>query len=187
LQLIVRDYQPIPAALEPDSIQKLGGLASSAAKTPFWLRSNQYGTIPLTSPAGLMRMGGHVRFGDWSTDKKIHTQVAAEVVANLGATSRLLLPVAHIAFRYRKLELYAGRRREVFGLVDTLLSLGSYAWSGNALPLPKIQFGTNGFFNLPFTKGTIAINALYAHGWFANTDSIQGSYLHQKAVLSACG
>jgi hypothetical protein len=163
---------------------EVGGLGSSATQTPFWFRSRQYGIIPLSSPAGILRAGLTKQFGDYQKPRKAHLKIGIEGVANVGSSSRLILPVAYASVLLGKFELYGGRRREIFGLVDTLLTSGSYAWSGNALPIYKIQLATRGYVPLGFTKGVIAINALYAHGWFSNTDSIQGSFLHQKAVFA---
>ncbi len=162
---------------------EVGGFGSSATQTPFWFRSRQYGAIPLKGPAGIMRVGLMRQFGDYQNPRKIHAKVAVEGVANVGSSSQLILPVAYASLQSRHFEVYAGRRREVFGLVDTLLSSGSYAWSGNALPVYKIQFGTRGYVPLGFTKGVVALNGMYAHGWFSNTDSIQHSFLHQKALF----
>ncbi|GAB3024443.1 capsule assembly Wzi family protein [Spirosoma pulveris] len=161
-------------------IVETGGFASSSPKTPFWFRSRQYGTVPLTGPAGIVRVGVTRQFGD---SQRIHSKVAIEGVANVSTQSRLILPVAHVSLLSRNFELYLGRKREVFGLVDTLLSMGSYAWSGNALPIYKLQLGTRGYVPLGFTKGVVALNGMYAHGWFSNTDSIQNSFLHQKALF----
>lgn len=163
---------------------EVGGFGASATQTPFWFRSRQYGTIPLNGPAGLVRAGFAQQFGDLKDPHNVHVKVAVEGVFSGGATSRVILPVAYASLLFKNFELYAGRRREIFGLVDTLLSSGSYAWSGNALPLYKIQLGTRGFVPIGFTKGVLAINALFAHGWFSNTDSVQHSFLHQKALFA---
>ncbi|GAB3747479.1 capsule assembly Wzi family protein [Spirosoma pomorum] len=163
---------------------EISGLGSSVTQTPFWFRSRQYGIIPLTSPAGIVQTGITRQFGDYRNPQKAHVKVGFESVANFGSNSRLILPVAYASLLLGKFELYAGRRREVFGLVDTLLTSGSYAWSGNALPIYKIQLGTRGYVPIGFTKGVIAINGLYAHGWFNNTDSIKNSFLHQKALFA---
>ena len=162
---------------------EVGGFGSSATQTPFWFRSRQYGAIPLQGPAGSMRVGFMRQFGDYQNSRKLHAKVAVEGVANVGSSSQLVLPVAYGSLFSKNFELYAGRRREVFGLVDTLLSSGSYAWSGNALPTYKIQFGTRGYVPLRFTKGVVALNGMYAHGWFGNTDSVKNSFLHQKALF----
>lgn len=174
---------PDTVTAQQSIMAEVGGFGSSATQTPFWFRSRQYGTVPLNGPAGILRVGVTRQFGDLENTRKIHAKVSVEGVANVGSSSQLILPVAYVSLFTKNFELYAGRRREVFGLVDTLLSSGSYAWSGNALPLYKLQFGTRGYVPLGFTKGVVALNGMYAHGWFSNTDSIQNSFLHQKALF----
>ena len=162
-----------------------GGLAATSAQTPFWLRANQFGTVPLQNPFVFIKTGGQTKLG--KNPRKPQLYLQGELFANLGKTSQLILPAAAATFRYRRFEAYVGRRKEFFGLGDTLLTSGSYAWSGNALPLPKIQVGTRGFVPLGFTKGLFAIHAMMAHGWFINADSVKNSYLHQKAVFVRLG
>lgn len=166
---------------------EVSAMASSARRTPFWLRANQFGTVPLIAPAGIVRLGSTGVFRRDSTRKSWLFGYGVEVVGNGGPNNKVLLPAAYAKIGYGSMELVIGRRKEVMGLVDTTLSSGSYSWSGNAMPITKIQIGTNGFAPLHFTKDLIAINAFFAHGWFPNTDSIQNSYLHQKAVYGRIG
>lgn len=162
-----------------------GGVAATSQRTPFWLRANQFGTVPLENPFVFVKAGGQTLISKNLRKAQLHLQT--EIVANAGRTSLVVLPVAAATFRYRRFEAYVGRRKEFFGLGDTLLTSGSYAWSGNALPLPKIQAGTRGFVPLGFTKGLFAFQATFSHGWFGNQDSVQGSYLHQKTVFVRLG
>ena len=60
------------------------------------------------------------------------------------------------------------------------------AWSGNALPFPKVQLHTPGFVPIKFTKNLLAFRAGYAHGWLINA-YIQDSYLHQKYLYGRLG
>ncbi|MGV3558418.1 capsule assembly Wzi family protein [Larkinella arboricola] len=166
---------------------EVGAMASSSRRTPFWLRANQFGAIPNISPAGILRLGSSGRFSKDSTGKKWSANYSIELVGNAGPNNRLLLPEANISVNRGYFELLIGRRKEVLGLVDTTLSSGSYSWSGNALPIPKIQIGTRGFAPLHFTNDVLAINAFFAHGWFTSTDSMKNSYLHQKAVYARIG
>ncbi|WP_138995013.1 capsule assembly Wzi family protein [Larkinella sp. C7] len=166
---------------------EVGTLASSARRTPFWLRANQFGTVPLVAPAGIIRLGNSGVFRRDSVAKGWILGYGVEAVGYAGPNSRLLLPEAYAKIGFRSIELVIGRRKEILGLVDTTLSSGSYSWSGNALPIPKVQIGTRGFASLHFTKDLIAINAFFAHGWFNNSDSIKDSYLHQKAFYVRFG
>jgi hypothetical protein len=167
-----------------------GGMGASD-HTPFWLRANQYGTVPLQAPAIRLNAGIYSdyrkadsvqarRFADWG--------YGVNVIGNGGATNQVLLPEAYVKGRLGAFELYAGRRRELVGLVDTLLSTGAYAWSGNALPIPKVQIGLPNFTPIPFTKGVLSLMGAFAHGWFENENRlIKGSYLHQKYAYGRLG
>lgn len=170
-----------------------GGLVSSAERTPFWLQANQFGIVPGNGSFGTLRLGitGSLFLRDTVSASKISKRqwtlnYAAEGVGNAGRTNQLLLPEAYLQLAHRQIELVVGRRREVIGLADSTLSSGSYSWSGNALPLPKVRFGTRGFAPIG-RRGWLAINAFIAHGWFADTWYMQHSFLHQKSVIVRLG
>lgn len=174
---------------------EVGGLVSSAERTPFWLRANQFGIVPYSSPVGTLRAGltGSILLTDTSgvyarkaPSRAWVLSYSAEAVGNAGKENQLLAPEYYVKLAHRQLELVVGRRREVTGLADTLLSSGSYSWSGNALPIPKVRFGTKGFAPIGRRKW-LAINAFIAHGWFADTDYMQHSFLHQKSVFFRVG
>ncbi len=167
-----------------------GGLLATD-QTPFWLRANQYGIVPLKGP--FLRLQGGIRSDYRPTDStghrpKIDWGYAVDAVANVGVTNQFILPEAHVKARVGNFELYVGRKREIIGLVDTLLTSGAYAWSGNALPIPKIQIGFYQYTPIPFTKGIVSFLGAYAHGWFEDKDRlIKGSYLHQKYIYGRLG
>ncbi|GAB3897207.1 capsule assembly Wzi family protein [Spirosoma agri] len=167
-----------------------GGMASSS-QTPFWLRANQYGTVPLTNPLLRLNVNLHSEYqlSDSTGNRpKADWGYGLNVVANAGQSNQILLAEAYIKTRLGAFELYAGRRKEVVGLVDTLLTTGAYAWSGNALPIPKIQIGLTSYTPLPFTKGVISVLGAWSHGWFENSDRlVKGSYLHQKYFYARLG
>ncbi|MBO0952639.1 capsule assembly Wzi family protein [Fibrella forsythiae] len=160
-----------------------GGITSSCGETPFWLRVNQFGIIPQAAPLAMVRV--RVSRTDNAVDTATHQTnrfgwgFALNPVLNLGSRNQLLLPEVYVTVRSNTFEMWAGRRRELIGLGDSLLSSGFVIGSGNALPIPKIQLATRGYVPLKFLKRFVAINAGYAHGWFTNA-YIQGSYLHQK-------
>lgn len=167
-----------------------GGLASSA-QTPFWLRANQYGIVPLQNPA--LRLSGGLHSDYIPTDStgyrpKADWGYGVSVVANVGATNQFLLPEAYVKGRFGAFELYAGRRKEVMGLADTLLTSGSYIWSGNSLPFPKIQLAVPVYTPLPFTKELISVMGTFSHGWFESDNRlVRGSYLHQSSIYGRFG
>lgn len=153
---------------------------------PFWLRANQYNTAPQTS-GGALEIGrkSHKFIGP-----KSHWQVGygGNIVLNLTTVkNQLILPELYGKVKYKKWELYAGRKKEVFGFADTTLGTGSYSWSGNALPMPKVQLSISEFLPLKFTKNRIAIKGTYAHGWFGSGNYAYGYMLHQKSFYARLG
>jgi len=179
---------------ETKFIAEAGTILSTDGETPIWLRANQYGIVPNQSPIFTLR-------GSVSSDyKKPITKedkyklsrfdwgYGLNIVGNLGKENQILIPEAYIKAKFGAFEIYGGRRKEIVGLVDSTLSSGSYIWSGNALPMPKIQISTPNFVPLGFTKGFLSFKGNYAHGWFENnrTDA-KNFYLHQKSLYFKLG
>ncbi len=171
--------------------QAEAGALVSSGRTPFWQRANQYGTVPLANPVLRLSAGLHADYQPSDSTghrRKFDWGYGVAVVGNAGKTNQLLLPEAYLKGRLGAFELYAGRRREVVGLMDTLLTTGSYIWSGNALPIPKIQLSVPTYTAVPFTKGILSFMGAYAHGWFENAGRlVKGSYLHQKYLYLRLG
>ncbi len=173
---------------------EVGAYASSSGQTPFWLRSNQWGSIPFQSPAGTLRLGISRAYQpvDSLRRHRVRWLFGAEVVGNLNrdqavrGRQQFLIPEAVAAVRWRSVELWVGRRRQITGLVDTLLSSGSFDVSGNALPIPKIEIGFPNYVPLPFLDDAVAIKGTFAHGLF-NVPYIQHAFLHQKTLYLRFG
>ncbi|QMW01828.1 capsule assembly Wzi family protein [Spirosoma foliorum] len=169
---------------------EIGTLASSG-QTPFWLRANQYGTVPLLNPVLRLNANIHSEYRPIDTAgyrPKLDWGYGLNIVTTAGKVNQFLIPEAYVKGRLGAFELYIGRRKEIVGLVDTLLTTGAYAWSGNALPIPKIQIGLPTYTAIPFTKGVVSIMGAFAHGWFENSDRlVTGSYLHQFYVYGRIG
>ena len=166
---------------------EVAGLGTSGSRIPFWLRANQYGTVPHTTPAGLVRLGTNGYFGRSINHTNRRFSYGVEVVGIAESRPAMVLPEAYLSVDRGWFSIWVGRKKEIIGLGDSTLTSGFYSWSGNARPITKVQVGTNGFVPLGFTNGLIAINAFFAYGWFPNTDSIQGSYLHQKVLFGRIG
>lgn len=162
------------------------GLGASTTRTPFWLQTNQFGIVPRSSPTASARAGiQHF----WKMSNAWQIGFGAEAVGNMGKhESKFLLPQAFASIRYKKWEFFVGRKKQWIGLADSSLGTGSYAWSGNALPIPKIHLGTTGFVSLPLTKNWISFNGFYSDGVFENDRAITSELkLHQKALYLRFG
>ncbi len=164
-----------------------GGMISTGKTLPFWMRTNQYGEVPLES--GIATFRGQLRKDYEKREGKKHRfsyGYGLRGVANVGRTNQLILPEIYGKIRFGAFELYAGRRRETMGLADSTLSSGSYIWSGNALPIPKIQISIPHY--TPILKsGLIAVKGNFAHGWFGNDIHTKNYWLHQKSLYVRLG
>ena len=177
---------------------EVGTYLSSSVETPFWLRANQYGIVPNRSPVATFRAGVHSAYdtarhstGRWR-DSEFDIGYGLEVVVNatqnrLPYDRNVLLPEAYVKVRRGIFEAYVGRRREKFGLADSTLSTGSYAWSGNAMPIPKIQISIPEFTPIGFTKGWLAVQGTYAHGFLPASGFVENTMLHQKSLYLRFG
>lgn len=166
---------------------EIGSYYSTSGQTPFWLRSNQFGTVPLDAPLGTVRAGVRSDYRKTPANRKsVDFGYGLDVVGNApGRGWQVLVPEAYAKVRFGPLEAYAGRRREVFGLVDTLLSSGSFAWSGNALPLPKIQVSVPDYWP---ANAVVSLKGNFAHGFFENSRPyVRNAFLHQKSLYVRLG
>ncbi|GAA4398953.1 capsule assembly Wzi family protein [Nibrella viscosa] len=187
-----------PKAFGPTHIfGEAGGYYAPNQQTPFWLRANQFGTVPVVMPYGALRLG-------FRHDERYHRMLAdtdrvlarkapffglsygVEAVLNAGKTQQVIVPEAYLTLRLGPFEIWGGRRREVIGLADSTMGVGPYAWSGNALPIPKIQVTLPNYVPVPMTAQLLAVQGFLAHGWF-NNGFVQRSYLHQKALYVRFG
>ncbi|WP_259017030.1 capsule assembly Wzi family protein [Emticicia fluvialis] len=167
-----------------------GVFASSSGKTPFLIRSNQYGTVPIENPIFTLRAGLIKEYDSTKTSsshklRKFSYGYGISAVANAGKANQFLLPEAYLKIRFGAFELYGGRRKEITGLVDTALTMGSYIWSGNALPIPKVQIGLPNYVSI-LGKGLFSVKGAFAHGWFEN-GPVQNFFLHQKHLYLRIG
>jgi len=188
--------QPVIEVKPVKFFTEVGTAIGTSTRTPFWLRANQYGIVPSTLPYGTFRTGAQMDYRSRPLSTPIKPRLkdtfgwgyGAEVVVNSGPTNtRIVLPEAYVKGRLGPFELMAGRRREVIGLADSTIGSGSYVWSGNALPLPKIQVSIPEYTPIGFTKGILAIRGQFAHGWFESAGFVQHSLLHQKSLYGRLG
>ncbi len=176
---------------------EVGTYLSSSTETPFWLRANQYGIVPNRSSVATFRAGLYSaydtsRHGSRWRDSNYDIGYGLNVVVNgtqngLSYERNVLVPEAYVKVRRGIWEVYVGRRREKFGLADSTLSTGSYAWSGNAMPVPKIQIAIPEFTPIGLTKGWVSVQGTFSHGYMDANGYILNSMLHQKSLYVRLG
>ena len=176
------------------SIQTNGGYTTPGI-VPFWLRANHFGSIPLDG-ASLSLIGSfrkdferpEERFFDWGT--------AFEGLVNLGQSSSLTLVEGYGKVRAGIFELRAGRSKKITGLCDTLLTTGSWAFSGTSPGIPEVELAVRDFRALPWFGQLLAFKGNFSHGWLGDLQMsrylmqdtlVIKSFIHQKSLYGRFG
>ncbi len=168
------------------------GIITSKGTVPFWMRANQYGSIPLSGPS-LGLLGGVNKTYDQSKKRLVDYGFSFQGRVNVGNTSEFILVEGYAKARLSIFELKAGRSKEFMGLVDSTLSSGAFAVSGNALGIPKVQLAIPEFWTLPYSGKLFAIKGTFSHGWLGDNDiNFPGhksivTYFHQKSFYGRFG
>lgn len=166
----------------------------SSDYVPFWLRSNQFGSIPLGN-SSMSFIGGIRKDYDTKNKKLFDWGASLEGRANIGSKSDFNLIEGYGKLRVSIFEIKAGRSKEITGLCDSSLSLGTFAVSGNALGIPKIEISIPEFYSIPVFGKIFAFKGNYAHGWigdipilklYGGEDSLK-TFLHQKSFYGRFG
>lgn len=165
-----------------------GVLVASSSQTPFWLRANALGVVPNTGTNFTLRGGLYQEYATKNSKiKRYNWGYGLNTVANINQGGvDFILPEAYIKAKAGIFEIWAGRRQEVMGLSDSSgIGTGPITLSGNAIPMPKVQFLTPNWVNLGF-KGLFAAKVSYAHGWF-DDGIVENYFLHQKSFYGRIG
>jgi len=167
-----------------------GFRVASNKSNPFWIRSNEYGTVPFQSNNLFVSAGLKKEYDStFNIQKKLlplDIGYGFQLFSNIGTANTFSINEGYLKIRFKFLEVYGGRRREIIGLTDSTLSSGSIIWSGNAIPIPKIQISTPNYVPI-FKSKMFFFKAALAHGWFGNQYYVQKYYLHQKALYGKFG
>ena len=144
---------------------------------PFWFHSNKSGSIDKNSA----NINNYVSFtADLYNSDYLNIRVESKFINRLANTSSTHLEIGSIRLQYNDFEVIAGRFYDPLTIKENDLSIGSFMYSKNAIPLPKIAITTKDYVSIPKTKDIIRLNAFFAHGWFNSNRWIQNVYLHEK-------
>ena len=93
-----------------------------------------------------------------------------DAVASVHADHSAYLQQCYANLSYKSLFLEAGAREIQPVLRDDQLSSGAFAKGTNAKPVPQVHLGTNGFVDVPFTRGWLQANFDGGYGKFMDGD-----------------
>jgi len=169
---------------------------TSSGTVPFWLRSNQFGSVPLAG-ASLSLIGSARKDFGPEKGKFFDWGASFEGRANLGQGSNLTLIEGYGKVRLGIFEFRAGRSKKITGLCDTALTSGSWTISGNSLGIPEVELTVHDFWALPWFGELFAFKGNFSHGWmgevqmrrwFDDSDTVLiKTYLHQKSLYGRIG
>lgn len=178
---------------------------------PFWMRSNQFGSIPLPgiseSFIGKAEKDYRIYSGTDSLKRRplFDWGFGFEARVNAGKRANVQLISGYAKGRMGIFQLKAGRAKDVMGLNgDTLLSSGNFSVSGNAPGIPKLELSIPNYYTLPLFGGLFAVKGNFVHGWLGRTkildsiiagptikyyinDTKPSSYFHQKSLYVRLG
>lgn len=179
-----------------------GGYTSNGV-VPFWMRSNQYGSVPLDGGSGSFVVRANKTYrqpGEWQGKQTDSVSLwdwgyGLEARTNIGKDVNVQLIDAHAKVRFAMFEVKAGRSKDVMGLNgDTLLTSGNFAVSGNALGVPKVDISIPEYYRLPWFGGLFSFKGNFANGYMGKmeinpktfkipvSDTELHTFLHQKSL-----
>ena len=150
----------------------------SGTNAPFLSTANQYDRYSF-APNSLTLWG--TAHKDIKNTRNFDYGFGLELDGNVAQReTRFFADEYYIQGKMYFLNMYIGAKQEVFGNQDPELSSGGILWSENSRPIPKISIETNGYVDVPYTKGYLAVEGGLSHGWFDNNAYMKDLLLHQK-------
>lgn len=173
----------------------LNANGTTGKSVPFWMRANKFGSIPLDGASTSLTGTLIKEYTSKVSRKKFDWGAGLDLRLNAGKKIQLVPLQAYVKGRLGFLQIKVGRSKDVSGLVDSTLSTGSFALSGNALGIPKIELSVPEFQDLPFLNGLIALKGSFSHGWMGNVpiqyERIKGTsvptYFHNASLHGRFG
>ncbi len=173
----------------------IGGNFITQDHIPFWLRSNQFGNIPPPGNSASLYGSFHKYYDsvdrpvfDWGAGLEGRVNVGDQTHGIQGILVQGYLKMAVSVF-----EIKAGRDKDVIGLMDTTLSSGSFAMSGNALGIPKVEISLPQYFEIPILGNILAFKGNFALGWLGGIPIQTGNVgyydelFHQSSLYGRLG
>jgi len=169
----------------PDMSFETYGVVSSAASTPFWLRTNQEGMVRWE---GAQTIGRFQAYGGQSLfDSDLRFSYGADLVGRAFQDNTLYFNQIYGSLTYGPLFLTAGRKTRTIGETHETLTSGSMGVSRNATPIPRIQAGFSEYVTVPFTFDFMEIKGHIAHGWLDRARYVESPWLHEKSGYARFG
>ena len=119
-----------------------------------------------------------------SFNKDLWLSGTVDAVASVHADHKAYLQQAFVNLSWKQFFIEAGAREQRQVVRDNLLSVGSFVKGTNAKPIPQVHFGTNGFWNVPYTKKWVQINFDFGYGKFMDSGYREDRFLNANQTAS---
>ena len=159
--------------------------AGSGRTAPFLSTANQYDRYSF-APNSLAVWGSIHK--EIKNSRTFDYGVGLELDGNVAdKENRFFANECYIQGKFWFLNMFVGKKQEIFGNQDPELSSGGMIWSQNSRPLPKISLETNGYIDVPYSQGYLAVMGGISHGVFDDNIGIKNLLLHHKYVSIRLG
>ncbi len=156
-------------------------LVSSGKDLPFWMSSNQNGSISLHNPTYQLFQAGIRRGLERDSTKKWGYTYGANLVYGLAGGSDFQPNQYWLGIRFHSLILKAGAKADpvIYGGLSS--TNGNMDQSGNARPVPGIGLSTKGYLPFLFAKKWFSYSFRYEEGFMAlDKQAVSNAHLHHK-------
>jgi hypothetical protein len=181
-------------------------IGTTNGSVPFWMRANQFGSVPLNGVSGSLIARFSKQYENTSDKSSIHDKIfdwgfGLEGRFNGGQRTNFNLIEGYGRIKLGVFQIKAGRAKDVVGFNgDTSLSSGNFVVSGNALGIPKIDLSIPNYWTLPMLNNLLSIKGSFSHGWIGHSSVAPGNfkdnlgsiidartYMHQKSFYVRLG
>ena len=147
--------------------------------TAYQLTANRHHALSTRPNTANFRVGvniAHQLSKDWKLSG------AVDAIASIHADHKVYLQQCYANLSWKHFFLEAGSRELKPIVRDEVLSVGSFVKGTNAKPVPQIHVGTNGFWNIPYTKGWLQTNFGAGYGKFLDSDYREKKFFEAEGV-----
>ncbi len=146
---------------------RLSGVLSDGEKAPFWFSNNRYGLGSTEPNSALLRMDiGRDVLADSLRNWRIG--YGLDVAALVHHDNPFVVQQLYADVQWKALRLSVGQKERPMELKNNALSSGSLTEGINARPVPQVRLELPEFWQIPGTKGWLALKAHVAYGAFTD-------------------
>jgi len=152
---------------------------------PFWMISNTYGKVPNHPFVQLLELGIYSKDNKLSGNFKF--DYGLEFIWTYAGISKLKTQEYYIRLKYKPVLLRIGAIQDSLRFDGMSSTNGNILYSNNYRPMPGIEFATDGWYSVPFTRDYIKLNLLYSESLTQDIRYVEGTRVHRKYVYGLFG